>query len=930
MITIFINAMADHPTLMGLIFFGSVAGFLSQGRTRLVSFDDYAVAGRSLPTSVLVMTLLATFIGAGELYLSNIIVEYKLPFVIVHILFMLFSFWAIGTFLAPRLIYFRNSVTMGDLMREFYGFWGQLLMGVVGVVVSLFVAVTQIRSIGILSFSLLGLNPYLAIVLFGGILVAYSAWGGMRAVSYTDVFQVLLVFGVLAVLARWLLVKTDGLEGMLKYFSNESAGKLRVQELQNFKEPIIKLCFWHLSFTFSLTLPIFHRMLMVSSKRQVREMWYVSAMFYGVFFFFLIVVSFGGYILSEGKLSVKEGESMLLKILQYLFEGNSWRKDVVCASFLGVLFSTADSFLHAVGITMLRDVLGPLKVWMSGSGFAEESKALIARMLVGGMGLFSLIMALFGYYFNNSLWDMPLYAGAVVLYGLVLWPLLIGICGVKTDRLSFLNYCLCYVVFTVAFSYAKWEKTDYFWMVVVASLIAYFLTHLIVHRGFAVLNRSRYTTSESLWMSLSQFSLKDWLGGMRQLPAWARYRLLTCPAPSAFRFSSFLFVLYTLECVLGSENGHLLHIVSGVRGVSLLLCLVLLFEWTWPKSWKPYHALYWLFTLFYCVPFSATLVFFHKHESMLAMLHWIGMFVFLLCLVDTFLFFVLGGSGVVLATVAWYVVGKGFVPYTLGTTGWMGVYEIVLLFALVAVFKGKKDKDMLEKLYWNRITTNNLMQEMSDPLHMLQGMGNILRTAFAQGHETTDSQGRDGFFINKRQYRFLDRFSTHIIERSREAQEDLRHFTKFIEQQILGIFVEQSVSMYGFVKEGIRRVSSQYLEKLDIRFSCPKDFKAKVLSSVFPNVIASLISNAYHHGYASVVEVTVDGEQRKISIRDNGEGIPPEIFRYIFDLHYTESRRHKVGLAFTRMVIEASGGKVFCYSKYKGKDSFTEFVIELP
>ena len=99
------------------------------------------------------------------------------------------------------------------------------------------------------------------------------------------------------------------------------------------------------------------------------------------------------------------------------------------------------------------------------------------------------------------------------------------------------------------------------------------------------------------------------------------------------------------------------------------------------------------------------------------------MFVLLLCLVDTMLFFVLGMSGMVLAVVIWYVMGGGFAPYMLGTTGWVGVYGVTLLFVLGAFFKSKKDRDVLEKLYWNRVTTSNLMQEMSDPLQMLQGYG---------------------------------------------------------------------------------------------------------------------------------------------------------------------------------------------------------------
>ena len=107
------------------------------------------------------------------------------------------------------------------------------------------------------------------------------------------------------------------------------------------------------------------------------------------------------------------------------------------------------------------------------------------------------------------------------------------------------------------------------------------------------------------------------------------------------------------------------------------------------------------------------------------------------------------------------------------------------------------------------------------------------------------------------------------------------------------------------------------------------DFKAKVLTSVFPNTISNIVENAVLHGDASEIEVTIDGKEREVRIRDNGVGIPSAILPYIFELRYSNGRESGVGLPFLRMVVEASGGKVRCYSKCK-EDSFTELVIMLP
>ncbi|MEM7361951.1 MAG: hypothetical protein AAF335_02975 [Bacteroidota bacterium] len=52
------------------------------------------------------------------------------------------------------------------------------------------------------------------------------------------------------------------------------------------------------------------------------------------------------------------------------------------------------------------------------------------------------------------------------------------------------------------------------------------------------------------------------------------------------------------------------------------------------------------------------------------------------------------------------------------------------------------------------------------------------------------------------------------------------------------------------------------------------------------------------------------------------------IFYFVF-YSTKEAKDHSgAGLAFVRMVMEASGGKVSCYSKHGTKGSFTQFVLD--
>ena len=918
---------------MVLLFVTLLVAFFAHRHDKDSSFEEYALAGRSLPTMVLVMTLLATFIGAGELFIPNFIAQYGLVFASVHIILLIFTFICIGTFLTPYLTYFRDCMTMGDLMCELYGPVAQVITGIVGCIASFVIIIGQIRAIGSVSAYLLGIDSAFSILCFGSLFVLYSVRGGMRAVSYTDILQVIIMLLVFSWVAKTALERVGGLSEIAKYLAVHEADQ-RPDVLFFVK----RLSFWDMSCAFCLTLPIFQRMLMIANKRQARKMWYMSASFYALFIFMMILISLAGLMLlrepiTKGLAQGQEVEAVYmdfcLRLIKNLFQHNPLLMDFIFIGILGMLLSTADSFLHALGISILHDILEPLHTLLRGKPFLLKRKSMYARLVVALSGLLALGM---GAWQGFILWDMNTQTYVVLLSEVVLVPLLIGILGVKTHRFSFFSFVVVYLTSLVALDWAGWDYYDYFGISLLYGVIAYFIAHLAIYKGFAILTRSKYTTSEQIWVFLGKPPIQKWFDGFFQLPKLARKKLFTSLPPRPLIFSFMVFTLYAIESVImiGDTYCHIDGFISVIHGIGILLCIGFMLEWSWPARLRPYYALYWFFTLFYCLPFSSTLLFLRAHECMWVVVQWVTMFMFLSFLVDSSLFVILGLSGMLSALVVWWVRGRGFPEDVFGKTGAVGIYGIVLIWIFVLLFQRKKENYTQEKLYWNRITTNNLAHEITNPLQMLHGIGNVLRIAFAEGRRVKDPEGERGFFIQERQYKFLNRFSKRIIEKSKEAQEDLTHFTKFIEQQILGIFEEHSVSIYAYVKEGIRRVSAQYLDKVAVELTYMEDFKAKVLSSVFPNVIASLISNAYHHGHASLVKVKVDGKQRRIYIRDNGKGIPSEIFPHIFDLHYTDCQMNNAGLSFTRMVIEASGGKISCYSKYKEKDSFTEFVIELP
>ncbi|MEL6459298.1 MAG: GAF domain-containing protein [Cyanobacteria bacterium J06621_15] len=111
------------------------------------------------------------------------------------------------------------------------------------------------------------------------------------------------------------------------------------------------------------------------------------------------------------------------------------------------------------------------------------------------------------------------------------------------------------------------------------------------------------------------------------------------------------------------------------------------------------------------------------------------------------------------------------------------------------------------------------------------------------------------------------------------------------------------------------------------------------LNQVFMNLLANAIDElqsinfASEEDYTKTITITTKNQENnwiKVSIKDDGNGISPEILDKLFDPFFTTKAVGKgtgLGLSISYKIIEKHGGKLYCNSKL-GEGA--EFVIELP
>ena len=116
--------------------------------------------------------------------------------------------------------------------------------------------------------------------------------------------------------------------------------------------------------------------------------------------------------------------------------------------------------------------------------------------------------------------------------------------------------------------------------------------------------------------------------------------------------------------------------------------------------------------------------------------------------------------------------------------------------------------------------------------------------------------------------------------------------------------------------------------------SLPVDADPVRLAQVFGN----LLNNAIRYGKPDgtvAVAARHDGEEVAVGVRDDGDGIEPELLPRIFEL-FSQGRRSQhrlhdglgIGLALVHQLVAMHGGKVTGHSEGKGKGA--EFVVRLP
>lgn len=178
----------------GIIFF---AGLLSAKKeTDSEGPENMILAGRSLPVSIALMTMTATWVGGG-------FINGTAEFVSEHGLAWAQAPWGYGLSLIFGGLFFAgkmrslNYTTMLDPIEDRFGQPMAAILYMPALMGEMFWTAAVLTALGTTFGALLGIDSVTAILLSSFITILYTSLGGLKAVALTDVLQlVILIIGL--------------------------------------------------------------------------------------------------------------------------------------------------------------------------------------------------------------------------------------------------------------------------------------------------------------------------------------------------------------------------------------------------------------------------------------------------------------------------------------------------------------------------------------------------------------------------------------------------------------------------------------------------------------------------------------------------------------------------------------------------------------
>lgn len=378
------------------------------------NIKEFAIGNRRFATATIAATVISTWIS-GSFFTVSISQLYQegvwfLPAAVGDILSLLI----ISYFLAPRMKQFLGHLSVAETMGSLYGSNIRIVTAIASLAQSIAMTALQIKVFSIVFSYFLHFSSTSATIISSFVVIVYSAWGGIKSVTITDVVQ-FFTFGMLIPLFAVFVWQSFGNMETLSYAMQQNS-LLDISQLLNYKDdrffPNLFLLLWFL--IPSMSCPTFQRTLMARSTLQIRKAFNLAAFGYSFIILFICII---GLLILGLEPNLDPNNVVVHIIDSYSFTG---LKGLTVIGIMAMVMSTADSWINIGSVIFSHDLCSTL-------GLRIKNELLVSRIFTVVIGFISVVMvlstpSLFKLFSLQANFYMPI----------ITMPLLLAILGFRT------------------------------------------------------------------------------------------------------------------------------------------------------------------------------------------------------------------------------------------------------------------------------------------------------------------------------------------------------------------------------------------------------------------------------------------------------------------------------------------------------------------
>ena len=404
---------------------------LYQASDEETNFLDLLLMGRRLTLPLFVATLVATWyggiFGVTQIAFEKGVYNFLTQGVFWYVTYLIFAF-----FLVDKIRSFK-AMTLPDLVGQMFGEKSRYVSAVFNFLNV--VPVAYSISLGLLLQALFGGSLVFNMAIGTLFVLAYSLWGGFRAVVFSDFIQFFVMCSAVFFVVVF-SVRSFGGYGYLKAHLPASHFSLLGGQ------SLLTTMVWGLIALSTLVDPNFYQR--VFAARSSRSAKYGILISTFVWFCFDICTTLGGLYARAAIPHADSGTAYLTYAVQLLPNG---MRGFVLAGIVATILSTLDSYVFTAGTTISYD-LAPKKwkhkIWLNHLGVTFTGLLSIA-LAVGFHGNIRLVWKTLGSYSTSCL----------------LFPILCGY--VFPNKISDFQFIVASVLGMIAVSYWRLASHDSFW-----------------------------------------------------------------------------------------------------------------------------------------------------------------------------------------------------------------------------------------------------------------------------------------------------------------------------------------------------------------------------------------------------------------------------------------------------------------------------------